>query len=362
MRKAPLYLLSLALLLLMAGGQLLSPPRERSDMENRPLAQAPAFSWGALESGRFSEDFEAFTADQSPLRDPLIAVNALYNAAQGKALQNGVLLGAGGRLFDRSDGWSLRNVRLNAQALETLARKTGLPVYLLLSPSAGLIYQEALPAHAPVADEEALLAAAAGEGVRTIPVAQALTAAKAAGAFFRTDHHWTLAGAQAAYGELCQALGLSPLPFENIRESQGFYGSFYARAPLPWLKGDTLSFSDPEGVRLFIDGEEMPALYNAAALQGRDQYAALLYGNHGLLTLENPAAPQGALLVIKDSFANLLLPQLARHYRRVVAVDPRYFTGDILATCKESEASQILCLYGLSTFSQGRQLALLPGL
>ena len=54
MRKAPLYLLSLALLLLMAGGQLLSPPRERSDMENRLLAQAPAFSWGALESGRFS--------------------------------------------------------------------------------------------------------------------------------------------------------------------------------------------------------------------------------------------------------------------------------------------------------------------
>lgn len=95
MRKAPLYLLSLALLLLMAGGQLLSPPRERSDMENRLLAQAPAFSWSALESGRFSEDFEAFAADQSPLRDPLIAVNALYNAAQGKALQNGVLLGRG---------------------------------------------------------------------------------------------------------------------------------------------------------------------------------------------------------------------------------------------------------------------------
>ena len=362
MRKAPLFLAISALLLLLAAAQLALPARSMSEMENRRLAQTPAFTMEALLNGGWAEELETFAADQLPLRDAFVALHTASRAVLGQRETGGVLLGRDGWLLDRSDTWSERNVRLNARALAELSGLTGRPVYLLAVPSSACVYPEMAPAHAPLADEQALLAAAAEE-TALLPLTPALTAARdAAPLFYRTDHHWTAAGARVGYETACRALGLSPLEDGPNESVPGFYGSYFARNPLPWLKADTLSFRFPEGVTLTIDGERQNGLWDPDALSGRDKYAALLYGNHPVIELTCDSAPEGTLLVIKDSYANALLPALARHYRRVVAVDPRYFTGDITALAQTCEGDAILCVYGLSTLATGRTIQLLEGL
>ena len=362
MRKAPLFTAVTALLLLLAGAQLVLPARDMSGMENRRLAAAPAFSAEGFADGGWTQAWETFAADQLPLRDAFVALHTACRTALGRRETGGVIRGSGGWLLDRSDDWSERNVRLNAGALARLAELTSKPVYLLAVPSSACIYPEKAPAHAPLADEQALLAAAAEE-TAVVPLAGPLAAAReAAPLYYRTDHHWTAAGARVGYEAACGALGLDPLPDAAAETVPGFYGSYYARCPLPWLEADTLSFAYPDRVTLVIDGEEQAGLWDPEALAGRDKYAALLCGNHPVVELKCESAPEGSLLVIKDSYANALLPALARHYRSVVAVDPRYFTGDMAALAHQYEGDAILCVYGLNTLATGRTIQLLEGL
>ncbi len=364
MRKAPVFCAVMALLLAIAIGGALLPDRDKSELENRVLSSFPAFSWAGFQDGRWTDDLETYAADQLPLRDAFVSVYMASQAVLGKRTTEGVILGKDGRLFDRTDGWQERNVERNAGTLKELAEKTGLPVYLLAVPSAAAVYPEALPAWVPVADEEALLAAA-GEKTAVIPLLSALTAAKESASeplYYRTDHHWTAAGARVGYLAVCDALGLEPLKEEAYQDYPGFFGSYYARFPLPWLKGDVFRSPLEDGLKLAAAGEEKNGILDGEAVAGRDKYAALLYGNHPMMELYNEQAPDQTLFVIKDSYANALLPALSRHYRRIVAVDARYFTRDIVEAVKTSEGDAVLCVYGLNGLSTGRAIALLPGL
>ena len=58
-----------ALWLVLCGFVWLTPAKEVSVSERRPLAQMPEFSLEAFLSGDFKADFEEFTVDQFPYRD-----------------------------------------------------------------------------------------------------------------------------------------------------------------------------------------------------------------------------------------------------------------------------------------------------
>ena len=361
MKKAPLFLSVIGLLILLMISQLVLPGREISKMENRMLTQAPAFTAEGFVSGDWVDQLDQFSADQLPLRDAFVALHAAWQHVLGMRAGGDVIQG-GDWLFERSDGWSPRSVTLNAKALAKLAQRTGKRVCLLAVPSSACLYPEKVPAYAPMTDEQALLDTAA-EQIPVLPLLPALQSAREEHPlYYRTDHHWSGYGVQVGYTTACAALGLSPLPEEETQQYPGFYGSYYARHPLPGLPGDTLVFSFPEDVRLSINGEEKEGLWDADALAGRDKYAALLYGNHAVIELTCDSAPEGTLIVIKDSYANALLPLLARHYRHVVAVDARDFTDNIVDFVQKYEGDTVLCVYGLYTLATGYSIYRLEGL
>ncbi len=361
MKRAPLFLSVAGLLLLLAALQLILPDRGRSDLENRVLTPAPRFTVADFVSGAWEEQLEKHAADQLPLREAFVSLHTAVQHLLGRRADGDVIEG-GDWLFARTDSWSRRCVTLNAAALQSLAEQTGRKALLLAVPSSACLYPEKLPAGAPMGDEEALLEAAAAE-TPVLPLLPRLRAARdAEPLYYRTDHHWTRAGAQAGYVTACQALGLQPLPEEAEEAYPDFCGSYYARHPLPWLAPDTLSFAFPDNVRLRVGGEEQPGLADPDALGGRDKYAALLWGNHAVIELTCDAAPEGTLLVLKDSYANALLPLLARHYRHVIAVDARNFAGNIVNFVNEREGDTILCVYGLYTLATGYSIYRLEGL
>ena len=85
-----------ALFCLFLGGLLVwhivLPDRARSEVENRTLAQKPAFSWSALADGSYTKNVEAYFADQFPLRDRWTGLKARAEQAIGKKEFNGVYL------------------------------------------------------------------------------------------------------------------------------------------------------------------------------------------------------------------------------------------------------------------------------
>ncbi|MFW2551600.1 DHHW family protein, partial [Klebsiella pneumoniae] len=65
-----------AFLALFAAVHLALPDRAFSPLENRTLAQRPAFTVDGLLDGSFTADVETYIADQFPLRDGLTALKA----------------------------------------------------------------------------------------------------------------------------------------------------------------------------------------------------------------------------------------------------------------------------------------------
>ena len=78
------------------------------------------------------------------------------------------------------------------------------------------------------------------------------------------------------------------------------------------------------GERLELTG----GFYDMTARSRKDKYSVFLGGNYGYIRIEGEGKDRPRLLLLKDSYANSLIPFLARHFD-IDAVDPRYFRGDI---------------------------------
>ena len=121
MRKAPLFVIALALLAFLALAQTLLPDKTFSQMENRVLAERPALTLASMSMSRWADGFETYCADQLPLRDRFVSLYTAWEALTGHRVIEGVILGGDHRLFDRTDAWKPRNVTMNASALAYLS-------------------------------------------------------------------------------------------------------------------------------------------------------------------------------------------------------------------------------------------------
>ena len=361
LRACPLFTGAAALLLALAVACAALPPREKSAMENRTLARQTAPRVQSVLSGKWMRAAEDALADQFPLRDEMMLLNALKETAALRTEQNGVLRLAGGRLVPECAALDTAAAVRAGEALAEIQAALGLPATLLLAPLSSRLYLDKLPAGYVPADQAALTdacIAACGDAITVIDCFETLAEQPDADTlFYRTDHHWTADGARCAYERLCAVWGLAPVSPSGRLYASGFYGSAYARAPQPFVSADTLTFDRFDSVVYAINGVVQKGLWDEDALSARDKYAALLYGNPARATLTSETGT-GTLLVLKDSYANALLPAVAAHFARTEVVDLRYFSGDLAQIVKETEAERILCVYGMNTFLTDRSLSL----
>ncbi|MEG0767484.1 MAG: DHHW family protein, partial [Clostridia bacterium] len=285
-----------------------------SALENRVLATLSMPTYASVLSGRWMRDAESVAADQLPARDSWMLLRGIWDTALCQTERNGILFGQDGRLFEACDTLDSTQALASVAALDALARQTGLDTTLMIVPLSSAVYPDALPAFYTAADSRALISSllSSAQDLRTVDVLESLQALPSSTpAYYRTDHHWTADGALAAAQALARAWGLPAITPGTRQSHPGFYGSYYARAPSPFIAPDTLTFDDHPRLRLWIDGEEKFDLFDPVQLQSRDRYAALLWGNHGRLTCVSDA-PDGTLLVVHDSYANAFLPYLTQ--------------------------------------------------
>ena len=352
---------------------LLLPDRDRSDVENRTLAQFPEFSWEDLKDGSFTKGVEEYFADQFPLRDQWTGLKARTEQVLGKREFNGVYL-CGDALIAKveppKDGLEEKNLSY----VSRLAESAEVPVYLGLIPSAAEIWRDRLPRGAESWDQAAFIARAAElEGVEPIDFLTALRDHAGErtweGIFYRTDHHWTTLGAYYGHAALMEALGRGgevPEP-EAVRAwdlpvSNGFQGTLYSQSGIHWLEPDSIEFWVEESgltVTSWRDGTPKEAgLYDYDYLGKKDKYSAFLGGNQPLCVVKNPEG-KGKLLVIRDSYADSLAPFLALRFEEVHLLDPRYYRYSAAKYAEDNGLDAIAVVYSVPNFITDRNLVLL---
>ncbi len=354
----PLLLPLLLFALLVLGGLslLLFPAPRFSPQENRMLASAPALTAEALKSGRFATEAERYATERFPARELLRRLYAAGELTLGKREVGGVILCRDGSLAARATPQP-HIFRKNLKTVSDFVNKASstCPVTVAIPPRRIDVRCSVLPRAYRISTEREELQR---QLQSALPHALTFFDLTEDALWFHTDHHWTAKGAYAAYTRLGSALGFSPCPpssFNSQAVSTAFWGTADAAAGIPFIAPDAielLRFAGDDTFLLKKEGKTAPfgGFYDWQKLGTRDGYGVFLGGNDGILTIEqgeNDTRP--TLLVIKDSFANSLLPLLARHYR-IVAVDPRYTRIDPADLLEGADA--LLFLIGLQTLGE----------
>ena len=351
-----------------------SPDRTFSEVENRKLEQLPAVDFGTPEklfrdgnffNGQFMRDFETYTTDQFIGRDAWVDLKARTERALGKKENNDVYFADNDTLITRFDQPAADRVTENLNYVNKFVENVDIPVVFSLIPTQACIWADRLPEGAPNASQTDLMAQAQGAvtGATWADVYTPLMEHKDEDIFYRTDHHWTSLGAYYGYTGLASALGYTPVPLTDYTptvRSTEFYGTVFSSSGVRWVKPDTITTYVPDdGITVVSHTydnsgnpvEEQRALYVESFLSVKDKYSMFLGGNQSLGVVTNTNNPDGPkLLIIRDSYADSLVPFLTAHYSEIHLIDPRYYHLSVKDYVEQNGIDQALVLYSVPNF------------
>lgn len=371
---------------LISGASLIIKDREFSPNENRYLAETPELSWDNILSGKFQDGLEDYLRDQVCFRDGWITVKTGIQKACGDTDIGGAYVGKDGYDFEKitPEDVDEKQVDRNIKAVEDyfmMASETidKQKLSFLLVPTSGFVMQEKLPKNARLFDQAKYIdqVQKAMKDYNFVDVRDTLMDHNDEYIYYKTDHHWTSAGACLAYDVWSERTGGEVETEDGLVKnvvSDKFRGSLYSKI----LDADSAydeiwtyglqkddAFGSKDCTVTIDEKQQLDSIYDDEMLQKKDKYAYFLSGNYGQVHIQNQKAASKAkgknILIIKDSFANSFVPFVTQDYENIYMVDLRYYNGDMKSYLQEHNITDVLVLYNISNFISDRNLHKLTG-
>lgn len=344
---------------------IVMPKKTFSDNENRNLAQLPELSLKAISSGQYMDDINDYLTDQFPFRDFWISMKTGAELITGKKQINGIYIAADDYLigsYDNPENTDTIKEKFKAFNESIVANKADLNVKLMLVPTSITINSDLMPKGAVTANQMDTIATIEEyAGIDTIDVYDTLMAHKEQQLFYRTDHHWTTLGAYYAYLEYCKANDIQPAMLDEYKAedvTEDFHGTYSSKVNRFGEKGDSIRiYTHPDNLLTveYLDTEEISdSLYELSYTEAKDKYSLFLNNLHPLVVITNENAESDSeLMIVKDSYANSIIPFLVKHYSKIYVFDCRYYREGPSNFVKDHpEITDVLILYNLSTLDK----------
>jgi hypothetical protein len=371
-----------------------------AELEKRQIQPWPAFSWSKLWDGELFQAYDDYFADHFVFRNGFIELGLAAGEFKGWHENGGVSIvktsggnNMAGALADTDDpeatgqGHSAGEVLSNESSSYLVVGNRAMQLYAY-SPESAEAYAAVVNQLRQSIDERvrfyAMLVPSAVEfeeseqlrrlsdsqrqafehvyslldaGIHRVPAYANIERHRNEYVYFRTDHHWTSLGAYYGYEALAQAMDLTPVPLDAYEavELPGFLGTTYAATRKPELKKnpDTLTVYLPSveheykifrkgsrnGVKRSLVEQKLP-------VDGRGGYAVFLGGDFALGHITTGADGDRRAMVIKDSFANALIPFLLPHFQEIFVIDPRYYKGHLPTDIENYGVTDVVLLNG----------------
>ena len=319
------------------------PDRDFSEQENRNLALFPEIKSESFFSGEFGKEINVYFADQFPMRDLFVKVKGASEIGLLKGENNGVLYSYDQlavkdfnayksilEITEDTDRIYTESVMAQINNLERFGENSKIPLVTVIPPRTIDIADGIFDYDRP--DRDVMFDFAKSTLTEKAGYIDTLTLLREKFdsneyVYYRTDHHWTTLGAYYSYCEIMRSLGkedkIIPKEKFDIEQSSDFSGTTAARGNFPFYKKDVLEIwhlPDDNEYEVIADGENIGGLYAYDHLEKSDKYSVFLDGTHNLTTIKKQGKNRETLLVVKDSFANCLIPFLAREYD-IIAVN-----------------------------------------
>lgn len=350
-----------AIIMLFFVANIIVPDKDFSAQENRELQKFPKLSVSEYTSGRFETKLENYVNDQFVLRNVFVRLKSAIDVSAGSVNSNDVWKGKDGYLMEDVVVPDNKVIDADIKALTAFKKKyKKMPMHFLLAPTAVNIYSDMLPNGVTTEDQNKYIdmfyEKLGTTGIEAVDVRKELQAALSDNQlFYKTDHHWTTDGAKVAFDKYAKTVGLAEKNWELYEVKSDFVGSLASKSGFASGSADVIKLATAEdglnSVIYYPDSKEKTTeYYNLKNLKKKDAYTVFSDGNHPIYTIKTPTAQNRRLLLVKDSYANSMIPFLAQYYREIVVVDPRYYFDNIEIMMMSEDISEVLFLYNANTF------------
>lgn len=337
---------------------LFTSPKLFSENENRYLETRPSFSLSKLFNGRYIKSVENYLSDQFPYRDLFVGIKTSTDKFIGKTDTNGVYICSDGYLIEEYKK-PMNSDRIIKRLNNFYESMNYINMNLMLVPTSISINESLIPKNAPINNQKNELDYIYNNiNFDTIKVYDTLlTSNKVYQMFYRLDHHWTTYAAYYAYVEFAKANSIDYLSLNsfNIDEvTTDFKGTLYSKSHDYSKESDSIFLFRRDNEDLEVDyvyeKKQTETLYEMSYLDKKDKYSLFLDNNHPLIIITNNNIKINTeLLIIKDSYANSIIPFLTNHYKKIHVIDPRFYKLKISDYIKENKIQDLLILYNMNT-------------
>lgn len=192
--------------------------------------------------------------------------------------------------------------------------------------------------------------------------------------YYRTDHHWTALGAYYGYLEFAKAAGFTPVDINKFEKASygQFLGSFYGDSKksskleknadeLIAYKPDystTLNYTDTKG-----NTYNWPLVNDVSSYNPSYKYSAFTAGDNPYTIIENNDNTSGkSCVIVKESFANAMIPFIVGNYKTVHVIDYRYWNGKLADFVAKNNIDDVIFINNISATRNAQLVSSLQGI
>lgn len=322
-----------------------------SIQENRPLAKMPDVSFKNIFAGSFTTDYETYLTDNVGFRSHFVNFGTKIENARGiQRKESGKIidLANGGKLV-LNDGKIMEVFKRNPGARESYisvlndySKSLDANMYLMLVPTQ-IEFDESKYRLLSDSEKETIDTVYTSlKGIKTVNVYDKLKANTNDYIYFKTDHHWTQRGAYLGYEAIMEKIGGNAVPLESLTHQKlsGFLGYLYNQANIPEYSkyaDDIEYFEGDENYLILAKGPDengkivdyQSRIYCPPSGSAPPLYSLFMGGDHAFAKVTTNVKNGKTALIIKDSYANAVIPLLTNNYEKLIIIDPRSYYGTI---------------------------------
>lgn len=279
---------------------------------------------------------------------------------------NDIFLGKDGYLIENFVPNNNNEINKTVETINKFSIKSkNLNIYLAIIPNSVSILENKLPNYAPVKNQKSYIdefTKKLNNNIKYINTFDTLKKISDKYIYYKTDKHWTSLGAYTTFLKLQEDMLLNSDTYYDVKKiSNNFTGNLCSQSGFTSNNSDDINVYLPSNTNIdfvvnYDNKVKKSTLYNTSKLDSQDKYSVFLDGDHPIVEINTTTNTPRQLLLIKDSYANSMVPYLLESYSKITIVDPKYYSNNLYDLINDNKFTDVLFLYNANTFFKDTSL------
>lgn len=333
---------------------LLSPIKDISFSERRPLEDFPELSIDNILSRDFMKRFEKYALDQFVFRDTFRSIKAFIAYNVFNKSDNNDIYVLGDNVFKIEYPLNINSINNMSNYLNKIYDMylKDCNVFFSIIPDKNYFSAKENGYLSIDYDKLEEIMLENIKNMNYIDIFDSLNLSD----YYRTDPHWKQEKLDEVIKKISSEMNyvtdINNIHYD-IKNYYPFYGAYYGQSALN-IKPDELKYKISEDIKNAIvrnyeysgNKDDAPGIYDEKKLGEMDSYDVFLSGSTPLTTIENPnSKTDKELIIFRDSFGSSLAPLLIEEYSKITLIDLRYVSHTIIGDFVDFDNQDVLFIY-----------------